>query len=165
MTNPTRNHDTSLRNQQIFQFSLREIYIKVQSGNAGYEWFESSWQSDPEIPTHNSHPLRTLLERSLSEQIKVPWNKLELTKHTDFQRSVLKFLPEIPPGSTQSYGALAELIDRSGAAQAVGQALKRNPYPILLPCHRVIRHDGSPGGYGGKINSPIKQKLLEWESS
>lgn len=165
MTEPTSPNETSVTNQQTFQFSLRDIYIKIQPGNTGYKSFESSEKPYAEIPIRNSHPLRSLLERSLTKPIDVPWNKLELEQYTDFQRRVWRALSKIPPGQTRSYGKLAESIGKPRAAQATGQALKRNPYPILLPCHRVIKHDGSPGGYGGKINSPLKEKLLKWESS
>ena len=55
----------------------------------------------------------------------------------------------IPPGVTASYGEVARMIGRTGAARAVGGAVGRNPLGLVIPCHRVIAGDGSLGGYGG----------------
>ena len=83
---------------------------------------------------------------------------------TDFQRLVLQTLREIvPPGSTTTYGALAAAVGRSGAARAVGTAMARNPVPILVPCHRVLRSEGGVGNYGG--GPDMKRFLLELEGA
>lgn len=66
-----------------------------------------------------------------------------------FRSRVLRELSRVPYGETVSYGQLAARCGRPGAARAVGNAVGRNPLPLVLPCHRVIRSDGSPGGYGG----------------
>ena len=68
---------------------------------------------------------------------------------TDFQRSVLVALQEIPYGRTCSYRDIAERIGRPKAVRAVGAANGRNPLPIVIPCHRVIGADGSLTGFGG----------------
>ena len=60
-----------------------------------------------------------------------------------------------------SYGELARRLGRPRAARAVGQALAANPVPLMVPCHRVIRADGSPGGFGGGLD--LKRRLLELE--
>jgi len=80
---------------------------------------------------------------------------------TDFQQAVWQVLRQVPPGTTCSYQWIAERIGRPRAVRAVGQANKYNPLPILIPCHRVIRHNGDLGGY---IAGPfIKQYLLNLE--
>ncbi|HQP12844.1 MAG TPA: MGMT family protein, partial [Candidatus Omnitrophota bacterium] len=68
---------------------------------------------------------------------------------TDFEWAVLKATLEIPLGETRSYQWVAERIGRPRAVRAVGQALRKNPYPLIIPCHRVIRSNGDMGGYGG----------------
>lgn len=83
----------------------------------------------------------------------------ELTK---FQWKVLSVTATIPLGQTRSYKWVAERIGRPKAARAVGQALRRNPFPLLIPCHRVIKEDGSFGGYAGGLGAK-KGKLLEVE--
>ncbi|QDQ96087.1 methylated-DNA--[protein]-cysteine S-methyltransferase [Tomitella fengzijianii] len=74
-----------------------------------------------------------------------------------FQRAVLEHLPQIPRGATAGYAQIAQAAGSSGAARAVGTACSRNPLPILLPCHRVTRSDGSLGGY---IAGPAAKKYL-----
>ncbi|HET7274027.1 MAG TPA: methylated-DNA--[protein]-cysteine S-methyltransferase [Longimicrobiaceae bacterium] len=68
---------------------------------------------------------------------------------TPFQQKVWNALRAIPFGSTRSYGTLADEIGTPGAARAVGQANRRNPIPIIIPCHRVLAASGSIGGYMG----------------
>lgn len=85
----------------------------------------------------------------------------DLTQLYTFQKSVLLFERKIPHGRVSTYGRLAMKIGRPCAARAVGQALARNPFPIIIPCHRAIRSDGSLGGFSGGIK--LKRKLLELE--
>ena len=80
---------------------------------------------------------------------------------TPFQQAVWNLLESIPFGSTLSYGAIAEKLNRPGGAQAVGAACGSNPLPIIIPCHRVIGADGSMTGFGGGL--PIKYQLLHHE--
>jgi methylated-DNA-[protein]-cysteine S-methyltransferase len=67
----------------------------------------------------------------------------------------------IPRGYVSSYSALAAHIGKPKAARAAGTALARNPFPIIIPCHRTVRTDGSLGGFGGGL--PMKRALLEME--
>ena len=82
-----------------------------------------------------------------------------------FYRDVLKATYEIPYGETVSYGEVAALAGKPGAARAAGTALSRNPIALIVPCHRVIKSDGTTGGFGGGANSiPLKKKLLALET-
>jgi methylated-DNA-[protein]-cysteine S-methyltransferase len=83
-------------------------------------------------------------------------------KLTLFQWEVLKAAMTIPIGETRSYQWIAQKIKRPKAVRAVGQALRNNPYPLLIPCHRVIQKDGAHGGYAGKYGKR-KTQLLELE--
>ncbi|QUE87871.1 methylated-DNA--[protein]-cysteine S-methyltransferase [Exiguobacterium alkaliphilum] len=80
---------------------------------------------------------------------------------TSFQRDVWDALLTIPSGETRSYKDIAEQIGRPKAVRAVGQALNRNPLPILFPCHRVIGSSGKLTGFAGGLSE--KQRLLEIE--
>ncbi|GAA4803267.1 methylated-DNA--[protein]-cysteine S-methyltransferase [Tomitella cavernea] len=80
-----------------------------------------------------------------------------------FQRRVLEHLPEIPRGGTAGYAQVAQAAGSAGAARAVGTACSRNPIPILVPCHRVTRSDGSLGGYIAGLAA--KQYLLDLETA
>jgi methylated-DNA-[protein]-cysteine S-methyltransferase len=80
---------------------------------------------------------------------------------TEFQTAVWRELQKIPFGETRSYKDIAAAIGRPKAVRAVGMANNRNPIVIIVPCHRVIGHDGSLTGYGGGL--PLKRRLLEEE--
>ena len=83
------------------------------------------------------------------------------TEGTDFEKNVWQALKEIPYGETKTYKWLAEIIGKPQASRAVGQALSKNPIPIIFPCHRIIESDGSIGGYSA--GTDIKRRLLEIE--
>lgn len=85
---------------------------------------------------------------------------LSLTS-SPFQRKVLEAASDIPFGDVVSYGDLASRIEKPRASRAVGNALGRNPLAIVVPCHRIVRGDGSVGGYTG--GSDKKEHLLALE--
>ncbi|MCU0651108.1 MAG: MGMT family protein [Candidatus Omnitrophica bacterium] len=80
-----------------------------------------------------------------------------------FQRKVLKAMLSVPRGTTITYKEIAQKIGRPGAARAVGNALANNPFPIIIPCHRAIRSDGTLGGYQG--GTKMKRALLKAEGA
>ncbi len=90
---------------------------------------------------------------------------LDLSALTSFERRVLTATSRVAFGSTVSYAQLARRIRRPTAARAVGNALRKNPLPIVIPCHRVIRSDGSPGGYCGLAAVDHKLRLLRHEGA
>lgn len=89
--------------------------------------------------------------------------ELDYSLSGGFRQDVQKYLAEIPYGRTQSYQEVAESVGNPKAARAVGSACATNPIPIVLPCHRVVRTDGTLGGYGGGLH--VKQMLLDLEYS
>ena len=82
---------------------------------------------------------------------------------TTFQETVLIATKQIPRGQVATYSEIAQSIGNPKAYRAVGQALRYNPIPIVLPCHRVVNSNGTLGGYGGKMGSQRKIKLLQIE--
>lgn len=74
---------------------------------------------------------------------------IDLRDRPAWDRQVLEAVRGIGPGATASYGEVARMIGRAGAARAVGGAVGRNPVGLVIPCHRVIAGDGTLGGYGG----------------
>ena len=86
---------------------------------------------------------------------------LNLSRLTDFSAKVLKQTCKIPRGKVATYSGLAAKLDTPRAARAVGTALANNPFPIIIPCHRVVRADGALGGFGGGLK--MKRELLERE--
>jgi methylated-DNA-[protein]-cysteine S-methyltransferase len=81
-----------------------------------------------------------------------------------FTRKVLTACGRIPAGKTVSYSHLARMIGNPRAGRAVGNALARNPIPLIIPCHRVIRRDGSIGNFSSLGGSDTKKKLLALEN-
>jgi len=105
---------------------------------------------------------RRLLDYFSGKEKSFP-DKLDFGKATAFQRSVWQAAQEIPYGQTRSYGWIAKKIGKPGAARAVGQALGRNPLPIIVPCHRVVAANGGLGGFSGGLET--KKWLLKLEKT
>ena len=119
---------------------------------------------------------RLLLERTVAalerwlagqpESLDLP---LDLTGLSAWDQEVLLGVRRIPWGSTESYGGVARMIGRKGAARAVGGAVGRNPIGVIIPCHRVIAGDGTLGGYGSDAwgshmeRQDLKRSLLRVE--
>ena len=82
---------------------------------------------------------------------------------TKFQLKVWAYLRKIPRGSVKTYSQVAKAIGKPLAVRAVANAIAKNPYPPRIPCHRVIRSNGSLGGYSGKGGLKTKKKLLKKE--
>lgn len=92
-----------------------------------------------------------------------PWEYLDLSEATSFEKKVWRQLHRIPFGKVASYQEVAQKIGSPKGSQAVGQANSRNPIPLLIPCHRVISADGTLGGYSCGLE--LKKKLLKHEGA
>ena len=94
---------------------------------------------------------------------------LDLADRSPFDRAVFEAVRALPPGATASYGDVARMIGKPGAARAVGGAIGRCPIGLAIPCHRVIAGDGSLGGYGSswwggeRAGLDLKRELLARE--
>lgn len=112
--------------------------------------------------------LRTYFDRG--EPLgQIAWDQFDQSEWTEFQRKVYRALEEIPHGETRTYAWVARKIRQPLASRAVGQALRRNPIPLLIPCHRVVG-ELAMGGFMGKsrLGDPemeLKKTLLELERS
>jgi|TARA_B100001971_G_C18241492_1_gene571267 methylated-DNA-[protein]-cysteine S-methyltransferase len=80
----------------------------------------------------------------------------------NFNQKVLELTKRVPKGKVTTYKILADKLGTK-AYRAVGTALKNNKHPVTIPCHRIVSHNGSLGGYKGKMNSPEKIRLLKKE--
>lgn len=110
-----------------------------------------------EAPRSWRNDIQEAIERGTPGRLPV-----DLRSVTDFQRMVLRTTATIPRGEVRPYGWVAQAIERPKAVRAVGSALARNPIPLIIPCHRVIRSDGELGNYS--LGGPhIKVELLERE--
>jgi len=102
------------------------------------------------------------LMRYLSgERVDFSKYRVDLQHLTPFQQAVLNEARKIPYGATITYSQLAERVGHPGAARAVGNALAKNPAPLIIPCHRIVTKNG-PGGFS--FGPKVKERLLSLES-
>ena len=95
------------------------------------------------------------------DDIRFPLEMIRLDLCTQFQQKVLRAEHGIPRGRVSTYQRIARHIGNAKGARAVGTALAKNPFPIIIPCHRAVRSDGTLGGYQGGVD--MKRTLLEME--
>lgn len=147
--------------KNIYQSPLGPMSLVASDGGLRGAWFEGQKYFErglDEKPVLGSHPIlnstRLLLDAYFSGE-QVDFSDLPLESvGTDFQEKVWALLKEIPHGQTTSYGHLArQLGQRSG--QAIGGAVGRNPYSIIVPCHRVLNQKGQLTGYAGGLDKKI----------
>jgi len=105
--------------------------------------------------------LKSIQGLATGRKITFSENLLDMLSCGQFQRRVLSQVMGIPKGKVSTYRRIAEKSGASKGARAVGNALAMNPYPLIIPCHRVIRSDGSLGGFGGGLK--MKKELLLME--
>jgi methylated-DNA-[protein]-cysteine S-methyltransferase len=123
--------------------------------------FPDAREADPLVD------VKTLIDRVTAllrgERMDLGAARLDMSGLPDFERDVYVAAREIPPGSTITYGEIARRIGRPGAAREVGVALGRNPFPIIVPCHRVVAANGKTGGFSAVGGVTTKLKLLRIE--
>jgi methylated-DNA-[protein]-cysteine S-methyltransferase len=88
---------------------------------------------------------------------------LDLDTVAPFNRRVYEVARAIPPGETSTYGQIARAVGEPGAARAIGRAMGDNPWPIIVPCHRVLGADGKAGGFSANGGVETKARLLTIE--
>lgn len=95
------------------------------------------------------------------KNVTIPWRWLDMTQATPSQQKVLRAVFDIAYGTVQSYGEIARRAGFSGGARFVGNTMANNLFPVFIPCHRVVRADGTLGGFGG--GTDLKKKMIELE--
>jgi methylated-DNA-[protein]-cysteine S-methyltransferase len=155
--------DTSIGHILIVgsQQGLRRISIYI-SRKSALENVAQQFPESIESPDAFADLPQRLKEYSQCKRI-IFNDKLDFSKDTAFKRAVWEATCAIPYGETRSYAWIAQRVGKPKAARAVGQALKYNPFPIIVPCHRVIGKDGSLTGFSCGMD--IKKRLLDMEAS
>lgn len=120
-----------------------------------------STRKAPEPPSQFTGLIERLMAYFNGGKVAFP-DKLDISAATAFQAKVWAVTRLIPYGETRNYRWVAEQVGQPAAARAVGQALARNPLPVIIPCHRVISSDGKLGGFSYGLN--MKKTLLRLES-
>lgn len=146
------------------------IAIRFEEDSADFlsNFFNTLNTTEPINIFHDKDKLQPFIESLqiyFTEKKQIPQAlPVDLFDQTSFQQEILNLIRQIPFGSTTTYGELAEKINNPNAARAIGQVLRRNPIPIIIPCHRVLNADGTLGGYGGVMGSERKIALLKHEN-
>jgi methylated-DNA-[protein]-cysteine S-methyltransferase len=139
--------------------------IKICFHSEGMEMDEHIRHSFPSAHRDSHIDIETISEKILKymagDIVEFSLSILDMSVCNEFQKGVLNQTGMIPRGAVSTYGRLAEKLGTPKAARAVGTALATNPFPLVIPCHRVIRSDGSLGGYGGGLK--MKKALLNME--
>lgn len=138
---------------------VRQILLPGESAAGGHVvTSDTPAERRDGIIAHLAEKLQAYLE---GEPVLFDVDILALDACSPFQRRVLLAEHGIPRGWVSTYGRIAAALGAPGAARAVGTALARNPFPIVIPCHRAVRADGALGGFRGGL--PMKRALLAME--
>ena len=121
-------------------------------------------------PTAGTHDMASQISASINDYFErkapriawPPWEWMCLKHVSALQRAVLAATAQIPHGQTNTYKGIARAVGRPKAYRFIGNTMAQNPFPLLIPCHRVIKSDGSLGGFGGGV--ALKQKLIALEA-
>jgi len=116
---------------------------------------------DGEPPDEKGAKLVREIRAYFEETLRTFSVHLDTDGYTSFLRDVWNVTREIPYGETRTYGEIAHAMGRPNGARAVGSAMAKNPFPIVIPCHRVLGANGALTGFGAGL--AWKQALLEWE--
>lgn len=123
-------------------------------------WYPGAVEAPPVPVAQAAAALVRLLDDGVGDLAEVPLN---MSAVPDFDRRVYEVVRAIPPGETRTYGEVAAELGAPGAAQAVGQAMGRNPFPPIVPCHRVLAAGRRVGGFSARGGPRTKVRMLETE--
>jgi len=143
-------------------FTVKTIFLPRNDRKDLDNLIEAYGDSEP-----GSHEKSLIIKEQIIDYFKGKpihpvWQWMDLSGLTKLQASVLTATADIPYGRLKSYKEIAVAIQRPRAYRFVGSTLAKNPYPILIPCHRVIRSDSAFGQFGG--GTELKRKLIEMEA-
>jgi len=139
---------------------LRRITLPVSTTKAAIEPFENEAENAAFVP-NSWHFLKKLLEELLRGEPASTNPPLDYHGVPSFTKAAWEACRTIPPGETRSYKWLATAAGNASAARAAGQAMARNRFPLIIPCHRVVASSGNLHGYGGGLS--MKAMLLSAE--
>ena len=145
--------------------ALIGITLPRSSRRAALDELRAEFRCNPPLDenTITRRPRQKLEHYFQCERISFDDLALDDSHATDFQRRVWQLTRAIPYGSTRTYHELARAAGRPNAARAIGQCMAKNPWPIIIPCHRVVGSTGDLRGFGGGLT--MKRALLKMEGA
>ena len=117
------------------------------------------------LPAHIQSVIADVVALLRGTRVDLSHVELDVDGVPEFHRHVYEAARAVQPGSLTTYGTIAKQLGGGGSAQAVGQALVKNPYPLIVPCHRVVASDGRLGGFSANGGSATKARLLAIEKA
>ena len=156
--------ESSLGNIVLVSKNRRLIELDIRNDDR-YKIGKSLLVAYPESveSPESFYKIRSLLDRYLQGERTEFDVDVDISHLPVFTQKVLEVVRKIAYGDVRSYGWISKQVGYSNAARAVGQAVGRNPIPIIIPCHRVIQSDGSLGGFSMGLH--IKERLLALEGT
>ena len=159
--------ESNVKNSMQFNFEIQMHYgekgirsVLLQPSKKGFHWSFSSLHYDKNIENLVEKWIKAYEQKQVSDvQLPFDWTAIP-----SFTQQVLQFVATIPFGSVTTYGQIAHLLDNPGAARAVGGACGRNPFVLLIPCHRVLDAQQELRGYSAGGLS-VKKELLAFEKT
>lgn len=142
-------------------FQLKEVFLPGKWPERVDRMEGEAWKKEGEPSLQVEALSRMMAGYFEGEPVAIPWKALDLSRMTILETAVLRATSAIPYGEVASYREIARAIGREKAFRFVGNTLAQNPFPILIPCHRVIRSDQNPGGFGG--GEELKKKMIALE--
>lgn len=152
---------------------MPRTFFDTALGPCGIAWGENgltdfflleTGRSEKNLPKGISQIVTQIQKTIASKQLHFRDIPLDWSRVTPFQKQVYKAACTVPSGTVLTYGELAALTGRKrGAARAIGGALGKNPWPLLVPCHRFIGASGNLTGYSASGGITTKRRILEWE--
>ena len=143
----------------------RPLVTRVLIPHPGSSVERQRREQGPDLPVATcdemDHVVAVIRATLAGEDVPVPLDAADLSSCSPFQQAVLRAGYRVPRGWVTTYQLIAAHLGRPRAVRAVGGALAANPFPLMVPCHRVIRSDGHLGGYRGGL--AMKRALLEGE--
>ena len=143
-------------------FAAIKIFLPLKDRESLVEAVETEECGDPGSHDKAVIVKNLIIDSFKGKPIQPPWKWMDMDGFTKLQQSVLVATADIPYGELRSYKDIAKTVNLPRAYRFVGTTLANNPFPILIPCHRVIRSDSSFGQFGG--GTDLKRKLIEMEA-
>jgi len=133
-----------------------DVLFKIRKELKGNNLFEDNreWES----------LIKKVKEYYTGKKVGFTDHQLNLDNYTNFQKEILQTVKKIPYGEIRTYKEVAEAASYPRAYRAVGNTMRNNPLPLIIPCHRVIKSDGSLGGFSGKEGVALKRKMIDLEA-
>jgi methylated-DNA-[protein]-cysteine S-methyltransferase len=120
---------------------------------------------EAEPPDHVRRLIEDVVRLLSGNAVSLEWVQIDDAAVPELDRRVYAATRAIPPGSTRTYGDVARLLGDATLARRVGEALGRNPFPIVVPCHRVLAAGGRTGGFSARGGTETKMQLLRIEGA